>query len=1056
MQISNSRILCCAFIALNLGALAAMAANPGIGAVSLADPALNHPVGGNNDSGGSVISADGRFVLFLSSAGNLTTNDDTGDHIDIFLRNRTNNTTTLISVNRTGVGGGNGHSVSPAMSTDGRYVAFESEAGNLVANDTNNAADVFVRDVLNGTTTLVSVNQSGAGSGNGSSTSPVISADGRYVAFLSAATDLVTNDTNGVVDVFVRDLQTGTTALVSIRADGVTGGNGNSDAPAMTPDGRQVVFVSKATNLVAGVTNSQGEIYVRDLGAGTTTWASSNSAALMLTVTNSIRPIASFNPVISEDGEFVAFRSVGAASLLLRHNLQSGNTDLVSSNALGDIFFPDPNGPDMTPDGRFIAYTDAIAAYTAVYLWDGQTGTRTLVSANLSGGVSPLTYSDSPAVSSDGRFVAFLSDASDLVTNAVDGTYQVYLRDVLGGTTTLVSADTLGGVSGATDGAIPTITADGRYVAFDSFDGDYVANDNNNEMDVFVRDVTSGRTELISQADPAARALTGDGLSSISTRPVSADGRWVAFVSQADDLAPNDIGGWQDVYVRDLEKGTNTLVSINSTGTANGNSASLNPIISGNGRYVAFVSNASDLTVNNTNQTDNIYLRDLQSGTTTLVSVSADGTTGAAAACSLPAISDDGRYVAFFSRAKNLVANDLTAGGEIFWRDVQTGTTLSASANGNAQTILAMSADGRYVAWVSGFPTPTQILVWDSQAQANTYGTPPGAQPRFAFSPDGRILLYQMATNLTYAIIAHDLGAGTDRVIGYSSPATMFAARVSANGRFVAFVSPANAPDGLNGTNNIFLHDLQSDTTTLVSFNHDLGGGGDGPSDSPSISADGRFIAYRSAATDLVPGDNNNQSDVFLFDRLTGINRLISVNENGDGPGDSSSALPAISADGGTIVFRSLATDLVPGDLNNTEDVFFYRPATLSFADVDGDGLDDAWEVAHFGDLSHNGSADSDGDGATDLLEYKAGTDPMDAASSFQVAASVSEATGQWTLSWPATPGRSYRVQYKDDLSQTDWNDLPRGVGVNGPRATCVDDSTGVVNQRFYRVLLVE
>src|SRR5205814_1676006 len=134
------------------------------------------------------------------------------------------------------------------------------------------------------------------------------------------------------------------------------------------------------------------------------------------------------------------------------------------------------------------------------------------------------------------------------------------------------------GVSGDTGDAIPTITADGRYVAFDSFDGGYVANDNNSAFDVFVRDTTAESTELISRADAAVQSLTGDGLSSISTGPVSADGRFVAFGSQADDLAANDIGGYQDVFVRDLQTGTNIAASINIAGTASANGHSFNPV----------------------------------------------------------------------------------------------------------------------------------------------------------------------------------------------------------------------------------------------------------------------------------------------------------------------------------------------------------------------------------------------------------------------------------------------------------------------------------------------
>src|SRR5205809_84055 len=380
--------------------------------------------------------------------------------------------------------GGNSDSSDSVISSDGRFVLFLSEANNLVTNDTNGVSDVFMRDLQTGTTTLVSVNSAGTG-GNGASTSPLISPDGRYVAFVSAAGNLVANDTNNANDIFVRDLQNNTTTLVSVSMDGATSGNGGSDWPTMTPDGRWVAFVSKATNLVAGASNNLGDIYARDLVSGTTIWVGTNVAAIMSGVNSQSHPINSYNPVVSDNGNYVAFKSVGAALLVLRHNLQTDATDLVSTNTVGNTLgFDDPSGPDMTPDGRFIAFTEARGAggtgLTDVYLWDAQNGTKSLVSANLSGTISSNAFSDTPAVSADGRFVAFVSDASDLVTNAADGSYQVYLRDVLNGTTKLVSADTSGGVSGDTGGAIPTMTADGRSVAFDSFDGDYVANDNNN------------------------------------------------------------------------------------------------------------------------------------------------------------------------------------------------------------------------------------------------------------------------------------------------------------------------------------------------------------------------------------------------------------------------------------------------------------------------------------------------------------------------------------------------------------------------------------------------
>ena len=298
--------------------------------------------------------------------------------------------------------------------------------------------------------------------------------------------------------------------------------------------------------------------------------------------------------------------------------------------------------------------------------------------------------------------------------------------------------------------------------------------------------------------------------------------------------------------------------------------------------------------------------------------------------------------------------------------------------------------------------------------------------------------------------------SGADRVIGYSAIAGGPKAQISGNGRFVAFVSAANARNTLNSVTNLFLYDLQTETTTLVSFNRDRSGGGNGTSDSPSISSDGRYVGFRSSASDLAAGDTNGREDIFLFDRLTGTNRLVSLNQAGAGTGNDRSATPVISANGAVVAFRSLADDLVADDSNETQDVFVFRVPVVTFTDTDGDGMDDAWEMAYFGNLSRDGSGDFDGDDLSDLVEFRSGTDPMSKASGFRVQATVSLNTGQTTITWTAGPGRIYRAQYKDDLNETAWHNLSGGVGIDGNTGICVDNSAGDSNQRFYRVTLVE
>ena len=188
--------------------------------VSALDPAQAPPAGGGGDSWTPILSPDGRYVLFASTANNLALIGNTNPiparfpaRFNVFLRDRTNATTMLVSVNLSGAAGGNGDSMPSALSTNGRYALFESSASDLVAGDTNNATDVFVRDLVSGTTLLASVSTNG-GVGNRNSRSAVITPDGRYVAFVSEANNLVPKDTNGIPDVFVRDLQAGYNAFL--------------------------------------------------------------------------------------------------------------------------------------------------------------------------------------------------------------------------------------------------------------------------------------------------------------------------------------------------------------------------------------------------------------------------------------------------------------------------------------------------------------------------------------------------------------------------------------------------------------------------------------------------------------------------------------------------------------------------------------------------------------------------------------------------------------------------------------------------------------------------
>lgn len=424
---------------------------------------------GNGDSPtygiGLRISPDGRYVVFTSNATNLTPEPTYGVN-QIFQKDLVTGVVRMISVADGVAAGGNAQSYNPSVSADGRYVVFTSFADNLIpggksslvppttpppggeppAGDLNGVKDVFIRDTWTNTTTLVSVD-SNEFQGNAESDSGIVSADGRFVAFRSNASNLVLNDPNGFSDIFLRDTVQGTTVLVTVGMGGAPA-NGISGffQIAITPDGRYVGFTSDASNLVPGDTNNVGDVFVRDMTAGSVTRI-----------------------------------SVGA------------------------------------------------------------------------GGAQGNSTSFTCALSANGRYAAFSSNANNLVAGDKNSARDVFLRDLQTGTTTMLSVDPSGknanGASGASDNGWghPSISDDGRYVAFQSEASNLIGKnkDRNEMMDVFVRDVLLGKTELIS-ATPQGFSGNGPSLSA----SISANGAYVAFASSASNLVSGDNNMFTDTFVR--------------------------------------------------------------------------------------------------------------------------------------------------------------------------------------------------------------------------------------------------------------------------------------------------------------------------------------------------------------------------------------------------------------------------------------------------------------------------------------------------------------------------
>ena len=404
----------------------------------------------------------------------------------------------------------NDNAGDPVVSADGRYVAFSSLATNLVPGGSNGNEQVFVHDRQTGTTEQISVNSAG-NQANSDSFGPAISADGRYVAFVSDASNLVAGDTNNRFDTFVHDRQAATTERVSVDSAGNEGIGPSGDVggiPAISADGRFVAFTSNEQNLVPGDTNDRADVFVHDRQAGTTERVSVDSAGNQL-------DLLSVGPAISADGLVVAFISgSGPATDVFVRDRQAGTTERVSVDSAGNQGNSSSAGGSISADGRFVAFSSDSSnlvsgdtnGRTDVFVRDRQAGTTERVSVNSAGNQASGGDSLRPAISADGRFVVFHSGATNLVGSDTNGAIDVFIHNVQTGTTQRVSVDSAGNEGNAVSDR-PSIDADGGFVAFESPASNLVADDTNDTYDIFVHE-RGPSVDSASQDAPAAGTVS--------------------------------------------------------------------------------------------------------------------------------------------------------------------------------------------------------------------------------------------------------------------------------------------------------------------------------------------------------------------------------------------------------------------------------------------------------------------------------------------------------------------------------------------------------------------
>ena len=407
----------------------------------------------NGPSGEPSISGDNRYVAFSSEASNLGPRVGTARRSNVYVFDAFTGRAALISSTPTGEAP-NAPSSAPSISASGHIVAFASTATDLVPGLRKHVSEIFVRFGA-GPVRLVSVGF--GGQPNGDCTQPVISADGRYIAFTSAADNLVPGDDNAEPDIFLADISLGTIRRISVSSGGAQA-SGASYNPSISADGRYVSFSSVASNLVSGDHNRVGDVFVHDMLTGTTTRVSVSSSA---------RPqnaaVASPFTQVSEltgDGHYVVFDS-DATNLVrgdrnghtdvFRHSLISGTTTLVSQNSFGQPGNNDSFSPSISADGRitaFESFADNLARPWApnenVFAQDIATGTTITADVTPQGTARGQELDaqllQRPVVSPDGRLVAFTSGAADLVSGDYNGTDDLFVRILAAPTTSVVQA----------------------------------------------------------------------------------------------------------------------------------------------------------------------------------------------------------------------------------------------------------------------------------------------------------------------------------------------------------------------------------------------------------------------------------------------------------------------------------------------------------------------------------------------------------------------------------------------------------------------------------------
>jgi Tol biopolymer transport system component len=971
------------------------------------------------DSLAPVLSGSGGHVVWVSRAANLSIQDANGSVRDVFVRDLQARTTTLVSVNMNGISG-NGPSESPSISADGRWVAFASRASDLVVGDTNSVSDVFLRDLTAGVTVCVSRREGGV-FGNRESGSPWLSPEGRYVAFESRAANLPGGDSLGYVKAYLFDRVTGQLRRLDVpSAEVEIASRVAADIRDLrvSDDGSTVVFASLARNLARGpirgaVELSSGVLIGRPAGSGLRAldWFQPQVPANV--------PATPIGFSLSADGRYLGVRVAPVSQQILSSSQFWVDLELGVVRPIATNLFTghgvDTLGPVLSADGqRMIFGAREAGRAPAVYRWEAATGVATRVS----GEVGERSVNVTNAVgrflgaSRDGGFVAFLGSLpGDSGTGAARE--QLLVRRLETGELRRVP-----GTAGArvtADAGVPAVSFsdDGRRLAFQSADAGWVDRDRNEAHDVFVYDWETDAVMLVSGVS-AERGVgwAGPGSSGAVAGALSAGGRRMVFHSAAPVWEAGDTNRALDVLVYDFDANAFHAVSVDVAGSGVGNAESHSGVISADGRWVAFSSRAGNLVIGDRNGLADVFLRDLQTFSTVLVSRRPDGTAAVRGAAGF-ALSADARFVAFESTSPDLVPAVPSANLNLYLFERETGAvsilttnTAGGASTGSGQTPI-FSPDGRWLVFESRATSLVRnapvsgrgVYVRDLSTGvtrlaavstgASAASEIPAQEPMAAMAPDSSGMVFTHRPITGRSMLWYEFATGQLQVVAGDTRL----GGVGAGGERVVYRTVSSAA----GTSSEVR--MLERSTGLI---RTIASAGPGTLGTVTLSRDGRHVVFTSPVNGLAGGDTNGWNDVFLWDGQEGTTVLLSVGWHGR-VAEAPSGAAQISGDGRTIAFTSFASDLVDGDFNGQADVFVVRLPGVE--------------------------------------------------SGFRVTTVTRVMTGEVRLVWPAKVGSRYRVEYAGDPAGV-WQDL--GVTVETPaegQVTAIDREAAGLPRRFYRVV---